>query len=163
MRSVGALLWLCVAMPGASAFAPAQLLSKTSLKAQAPSTRIAAFMPEHVDTMNSAFDQLHQFSSLILSDASAAVDADAATDGGLWSSYLGLFKAFLTFIHSTIDQPLRDHGITQTWGVSIALFTASKLDTRRKRRHDIYRNFVMESSTLTSFSLPPPCKSCVRY
>ena len=135
MRSVETLLWLCVVVvvvvPGASAFAPASFLlsNKSSWKTaqQVPSTRISgAFMPEHVDTISTAYDQLHQWSSLILSDAATAATADADTDGGWWSSYLGLFKAFLTFIHSTIDQPLRDHGISQTWGVSIALFTAGE-------------------------------------
>jgi len=60
---------------------------------------------------------------LLLSDAAIA-DAAAPKELGWWGSYLQLFKTTLIFVHSTIDQPLRSVGITQTWGISIALFTA---------------------------------------
>ena len=52
--------------------------------------------------------------------------AEAAKDEGLWKSYLKIFKGALTLIHDTIDGPLRNAGIEQTWGISIAIFTACK-------------------------------------
>jgi hypothetical protein len=119
--SVGALLLLYV-LPEAYAFAPQPSL-KSKVALQAPSTRRSAILPEHVDSMSVAIDHLQYFSSILLSDATETVPVQ---DGGWWSNYLGLFKSFLSFIHSTIDQPLRDQGITQTWGVSIALFTAGR-------------------------------------
>lgn len=84
--------------------------------------------PEHMDSLNVALDSFHHFSmqqQLTLADASA-VAQDAAKDGGWWQQYLNIFKATLIFIHSTIDEPLKSMGITQTWGVSIALFTVSE-------------------------------------
>jgi len=74
--------------------------------------------------------------STILSDAAAAaadvspVDIDAsdvveaAKEGGWWKSYLSFFQAGLENVHSTIDPPLRSIGVEQTWGPSIAIFTA---------------------------------------
>ncbi|KAG7369521.1 membrane protein insertase, YidC/Oxa1 family protein [Nitzschia inconspicua] len=59
----------------------------------------------------------------LLSDAAAAAAA-SKSDNGWWSAYLNIFKTALTFVHNTIDGPLRSVGVTQTWGPSIALFTA---------------------------------------
>jgi len=63
--------------------------------------------------------------STLLSDAAAAAVEETKSGGlgGLWESYLELFKAFLELVHSTIDQPLRNAGFDQTWGVSIFAFT----------------------------------------
>jgi hypothetical protein len=66
--------------------------------------------------------------SQILADAAAEL-GDAAVEAektGLWEQYLAIFKGALNLVHSTIDQPLRSVGITQTWGISIAIFTAGK-------------------------------------
>lgn len=52
--------------------------------------------------------------------------SEIAQDKGLWQSYINLFKIALSGIHDAIDGPLRANGITQTWGISIALFTASE-------------------------------------
>lgn len=60
-------------------------------------------------------------SSTILSDASVAAAEDKV---GWWDSYLNIYKASLLTVHSTIDQPLKNSGWDQTWGVSIAAFTA---------------------------------------
>jgi hypothetical protein len=57
----------------------------------------------------------------ILADAAVA---SASTNDGWWSSYLNIFKTALTLVHNTIDGPLKSVGVTQTWGPSIALFTA---------------------------------------
>ena len=62
--------------------------------------------------------------STLLSDAAAA--AVTPEDKGWWENYLNLYKDLLLAVHSTIDGPLRNTGWDQTWGVSIALFTASE-------------------------------------
>ena len=84
--------------------------------------------------------------STILSDAAAAaadvspVDIDAsdvveaAKEGGWWKSYLSFFQAGLENVHSTIDPPLRSIGVEQTWGPSIAIFTAGTYSSRRGER-----------------------------
>lgn len=62
-----------------------------------------------------------------ISDASTtAATSTTKDDGSWWNAYINIFKSILTFVHSTIDGPLRSVGIEQTWGVSIFLFTASK-------------------------------------
>jgi hypothetical protein len=74
-------------------------------------------------------------SSIPFMDAAPHVDAlssqwlaDAAAGSqsgdGWWQSYINIFKTTLSFVHSTIDGPLRAAGIEQTWGISIFLFTA---------------------------------------
>jgi len=75
-----------------------------------------------LESMHYALDHVLQTSSAFLSDAAAAT-ADTADDGW-WDNYISLYKTALTFVHSTIDQPLRNVGWDQTWGVSIFLFTA---------------------------------------
>lgn len=63
-------------------------------------------------------------SSTLLSDAAAVVEEEAS--GGWWESYLQIYKSALELVHSIVDQPLRNLGWEQTWGVSIFLFTACK-------------------------------------
>lgn len=63
-----------------------------------------------------------------IADASAAaaepVDA-LKSDNGWWESYIQIYKDGLAFVHdNVVDPPLRNMGITQTWGPSIFLFTA---------------------------------------
>ena len=69
----------------------------------------------------------------MLTDALQGVTVDAAdqvnivADEGWWASYLSVFRAALLFVHDSVDQPLRNLGFDQTWGISmIAIFTASK-------------------------------------
>ena len=62
----------------------------------------------------------------VVDNDAAATAAAATADEGWWKQYLNLFKTGLIFIHDHIDGPLRERGITQTWGISIALFTACK-------------------------------------
>jgi hypothetical protein len=65
-------------------------------------------------------------SSTLLSDA-AAVTADAVEkDPSWWDNYLQIFRNILVFVHTTVDQPLKNAGIENTWGISIALFTCGK-------------------------------------
>jgi len=87
--------------------------------------------PEHLGDPGAwdAFLQHHQAvwqsTSQFIADATAAaVEQDSG--GGWWESYLAIFKNTLSFVHSTIDGPLRSVGIEQTWGVAIFIFTASK-------------------------------------
>ena len=65
-------------------------------------------------------------SSHIHSDASAAAAEASNQDGGWWDSYLNLYKSSLLFVHNAIDQPIKNSGWDQTWGIAIATFTASK-------------------------------------
>jgi hypothetical protein len=71
---------------------------------------------------------------VLLADASSSTTAGgavtAAEDSGWWASYLNIFKTCLLLVHNTIDQPLRSVGVTQTWGLSIAIFTACKSNCR---------------------------------
>lgn len=124
-----------------SAFAPSTVLpAKQSLLSTSTSTSRNMVPPgtEHVlssfdaDALQSSVQSAHDFlhaSSVLLSDAAAATvdaaaDAAAEDDGGWWQTYLNFMENSLIGVHSTIDQPLRDMGITQTWGPSIFLFTA---------------------------------------
>jgi len=81
-------------------------------------------------------DQVQEMltSTMTFSDASHLLDAPSSTwladaaattnQNGWWQSYINIFKTTLSFVHSTIDGPLRSAGIEQTWGISIFLFTA---------------------------------------
>lgn len=64
-------------------------------------------------------------SSMVLSDAVDATKT-VAKDPSWWDNYLRLFRNILVTVHSTVDGPLKSMGIENTWGISIALFTASK-------------------------------------
>jgi hypothetical protein len=75
-------------------------------------------MTDHMDTSTQMLNHMQ----LLLSDA--AVKDTVESGGGWWDNYLNLYKTCLLFVHDTIDQPLRNNGWDQTWGVSIAVFTA---------------------------------------
>jgi hypothetical protein len=99
------------------------------------SSSSSSVMPLHVmppmgpemEFLQHSADFLQQH-SMLLADAvsidGATVDAAVVADAGWWQNYLQVFKSVLVFVHSTVDQPLRNMGITQTWGISIAIFTA---------------------------------------
>ena len=80
-----------------------------------------------LDAATSASALTSSFSQLLADAAAATADAAAQTDGGWWKAYLNIFKTAIEAVHDTIDPPLRSVGFTQTWGVSIALFTAGTL------------------------------------
>lgn len=73
-------------------------------------------------SLSHLFDSIS--TSTLLSDAAAAVVEEK--DPSWWDNYLQLYKNSLEFVHSLIDQPLRNAGWDQTWGFSIFLFTACK-------------------------------------
>jgi hypothetical protein len=116
-------LFLCAAsLPlVVQGFAPLPSLRQNKVSAKTQHGMMVA--PEHVDFMNAAVDHFHASSSNILADAAVAVADDK---GGWWQQYLSIFKATLMFVHSTVDEPLKSVGITQSWGISIAIFTAGE-------------------------------------
>jgi YidC/Oxa1 family membrane protein insertase len=76
------------------------------------------------DHLSSAVTDLMDSTSTILLSAAADVANNNNKDLGWWETYINLFKSSLLFVHRTIDGPLRSVGIEQTWGPSIAVFTA---------------------------------------
>jgi len=71
-----------------------------------------------VDTTHDTF--IHTASTLL---ADAATET-APTEQSWWDNYLNAIASSINFVHSVIDQPLRNTGFDQTWGVAIFLFTA---------------------------------------
>lgn len=133
MRTVALLLaWSAVAQ----AFAPMGTLQNQQVGTSSSKFVVA---PEHVDYLSAAFDAQSSFHhhSNLLADAAAAVDAavdePVKKDLGWWGQYLNIFKAILINVHSAVDEPLRSVGWTQTWGVSIAIFTAGELSSKQWR------------------------------
>jgi hypothetical protein len=76
-------------------------------------------------TLSDSLSHAIASSQALLADAAAA-SAEPAKELGWWDQYVLLFQKTLVFVHSVIDQPLKSIGVTQTWGISIAVFTASK-------------------------------------
>lgn len=120
---------LCILPFFTEGFAPA----KGIIGHRQNSAQYLTLEPDHVNLLTQAvttFDHSIQHSSQLLADAaSAAVDtastaAETTKENDWWTNYLEVFKNALITVHSTIDEPLRSVGITQTWGVSIAIFTA---------------------------------------
>ena len=108
-----------------------QAFQQVTIPQRTITSKLAAVDPTTLSEVHQGLHQLHtvlqqdtQFSSMTLADAAAAVAEDAVKEDGWWKQYLNLFKSGLTFIHDGIDEPLQNMGITQTWGISIAIFTA---------------------------------------
>ena len=84
----------------------------------------------HLSTLAApVHDQMISQATTWIADASgAAADvADATKENDWWESYIQIYKNGLAFVHDNIvDEPLRKMGFTQTWGVSIFLFTAGE-------------------------------------
>ncbi|KAL7570382.1 hypothetical protein ACA910_017219 [Epithemia clementina (nom. ined.)] len=123
--------------PQAGAFAPSESLPKlhNARSAFVTSTTRQHVVPpaeQIVETTNQLLLQLDhshhhevvvtQMSQLLADAASSAASDQAPT--GWWGAYINLFKTLLNGVHSVIDPPLRSVGVTQTWGISIALFTS---------------------------------------
>jgi hypothetical protein len=86
---------------------------------------------EHINDVHSVLTTSPAWS--ILADAASATLSpdnsplqDAVKDEGWWQAYINLFKEALNLIHDTIDEPLKARGISNSWGISIAIFTASE-------------------------------------
>jgi hypothetical protein len=94
-------------------------------------------MMTHISTASSVshetLDAVLLQTQLLLSDASSA--SSSSDSSGWWSAYLNIFKTALTLVHDTIDGPLRSVGVTQTWGPSIALFTAGEFVFKNEHKH----------------------------
>lgn len=88
----------------------------------------------HYDALSSSMDSVVAHASMSSASSQFLADAavEAADKSSWWTSYLAIFKGALNLVHSTIDQPLRSVGIDQTWGISIAIFTAGKSSTCRR-------------------------------
>lgn len=71
------------------------------------------------------FDVQPMLESLQHSSHMLLCSGNAAEKTGAWQSYLQIFKNTLSWVHSTIEGPAQTVGVTQTWGLSIAIFTAS--------------------------------------
>lgn len=134
MKYTSVLAW-AAALPVGSAFAPSP---KSGPRSQTNSVKmmVAPGMEDlnslhHLSTMIMPdHDLLAQTSSWIADSAAVAADAidvDATTEElSNWEKYIQLYKNGLVFVHDNIvDEPLRKIGFTQTWGVSIFLFTAT--------------------------------------
>ena len=96
----------------------------------------AVLAPPGADGGSLADAVVEQISNIDVEVPQEVVDAAEmadTSDKGWWMSYIDIFKNALETVHDTIDGPLRNAGITQTWGVSIAVFTACKLRTLFKR------------------------------
>ena len=80
-----------------------------------------------IDLMQSAASMDLSNHAVMVSNSVATTQWLAATDagdGGWWEAYINVFEIALTLVHSTIVGPLESVGIDQTWGISIAIFTA---------------------------------------
>jgi hypothetical protein len=82
-------------------------------------TQLNVFPIEMCHASMQLVDLIRDSSSTTLADV-----ASVSSDGGWWNAYLNIFKSGLLFTHDLIDEPLKSSGIQQTWGLSIALFTA---------------------------------------
>ena len=112
----------CVVSP-ISAFAPP--CPSASRLAHKP---LSAIAPEHVDALSTAVDSWQHVmatSSNILADAAdATAEVAKSDDSGWWAAYLNLFEQSIRLVHSAITPTLNSIGVTETWGISIAIFTA---------------------------------------
>jgi hypothetical protein len=106
--------------------APMSSVATTSRASRSSLTSLNVVGPEHVQWLLQDGSQhvLQSPAFLLLSDAVEALAVKE--DIGWWDSYLQIFKGTLQGVHDVIDPPLRSAGVTQTWGVSIFLFTAGK-------------------------------------
>ena len=108
----------------AAAFAPLRPATQRVVKP------LSALLPEHVDALSTAANHMQHVittSSHLLADAAEATAEVATEEGGWWQSYLNIFENSIRLVHSTISPPLRSVGITETWGISIAVFTAGEI------------------------------------
>jgi YidC/Oxa1 family membrane protein insertase len=136
MKIISAIAWAAAIHVG-SAFAPSPHTTCSRHRKTAANNMVMHDMGDlhslnHLTTMITSSQHLLAQASTWIADSSAvAVDASdaaavaAAEDIGWWESYIQLYKNGLAFVHDNIvDEPLKKAGFTQTWGVSIFLFTA---------------------------------------
>ena len=136
MKIISVIAWAAAIHVG-SAFAPYPHTTCSRLRKTAANNMVMPDMVDlhslnHLTTMiTSSQNLLAQTSTWIADSSAVAVDvsdaaaAAAAEDIGWWETYIQLYKNGLAFVHdSIVDEPLRKAGFTQTWGVSIFLFTA---------------------------------------
>jgi hypothetical protein len=133
MKGAAAIILLWTYATTASAFqSPTAFQTIRQQHTRVSRSTITALPPlDAITDLVTSWSHHHDF-AVLLADASSSMTADAATassaadDSGWWAAYLNVFKTCLLFVHNTIDAPLRSVGLTQTWGPSIAIFTACK-------------------------------------
>lgn len=80
---------------------------------------------DHAQAIHHAISTTTSVFWLADADASAATVEAVKEDLGWWGAYVDLFKNSLTFVHDTIEGPLRSIGVEKgIWGISIGIFTA---------------------------------------
>jgi hypothetical protein len=104
---------------------PITTTGNTRSRSSSSSSSLHVVGPEHVQLVQDSLLNLNFHPALTL--LSDAAETAVKEDSGWWASYLQIFKGTLQGVHDVIDPPLRSAGITQTWGLSIFLFTAGKL------------------------------------
>lgn len=143
MKYLSVPLWAAALPTMGSAFAPSPQQTASRSQSTAAKMMVPHGMEDlhnnlhHLSTISN-HDLLAQTSTWIADAAAATADAadvvaDVASDAAeeatktdYWEAYIQLYKNSLAFVHDNIvDEPLRKAGFTQTWGVSIFLFTAS--------------------------------------
>lgn len=78
------------------------------------------------DAAAATVDAIDAIDTSAVSGAVVETEAKVGPLKSAWFAYIDLFKQALNAIHDTIDEPLNSVGIEQSWGISIALFTASE-------------------------------------
>lgn len=119
------LVAVCAFSPEAVAFAPPHS-ALTTRRLSSTKPALSALLPEHVDALSTAADSFLA-STHLLADATEAVAEEATKSGGWWGAYLNIFENAIKLIHSTLTPPLNNMGVTETWGISIAVFTAGRI------------------------------------
>jgi hypothetical protein len=110
---------------------PRSIHRTTTATITTSASRITTLQAMEIPDMNMDLETMQQIitsSSHLLADAAstaaAEVQVQTEKDAGWWENYLNLYKTLLLFVHSTISTATSSD---QTWGISIAAFTASKL------------------------------------
>jgi len=98
------------------------------------SKNLKAFLPNPADFGDlSALHHVTQPFSLstwtLVSNSAAAAADTAADQQSWWANYLQVFRNILVLVHTTVDGPLKNAGVENTWGISIALFTCGKFSS----------------------------------
>jgi len=78
------------------------------------------------DTFINTVSTLIADATAVAADATTSTEIVAPTEPSWWDNYIDFISSSISFVHSAIDQPLRNLGFDQTWGLAIFLFTAGK-------------------------------------
>lgn len=121
-----------MAIPNKAIFVSALCISATQAFLTVPNApRLTTSPQRHSAALHAVLDpqSIHDVilqSSQLIADDSTVAAVKTTADLGWWGQYIDVFKGALTLVHDTVEGPLRSAGIEQTWGISIAIFTAGK-------------------------------------